>query len=201
MSENLPYKETAAEQALLERHKERRRRLDIAPGLKVEKHGDTYRTSIDHPAADVGGSLLSEALGTADMHFVQNFMNQLANVASKGHTPDSAAMNYVLSIVKGIEPRDQTEALLGLQMAATHNMAMVFARRLAHAETVPGQESAANILTKLTRTFATQMEALKRYRTVGQQTVTVQHVNVNDGGQAIVGTVNQGVTKKTEPTP
>jgi hypothetical protein len=29
------------------------------------------------------------------------------------------------------------------------------------------------------------MEALKRYRTGGEQKVTVQHVSVNDGGQAI----------------
>jgi hypothetical protein len=35
------------------------------------------------------------------------------------------------------------------------------------------------------------MEALKRYRTGGEQKVTVQHVLVNDGGQAIVGDVVQ----------
>ena len=35
------------------------------------------------------------------------------------------------------------------------------------------------------------MEALKRYRTGGEQKVTVQHVSVNDGGQAIVGDVVQ----------
>ena len=36
------------------------------------------------------------------------------------------------------------------------------------------------------------MEALKRYRTGGEQKVTVQHqhVTVNEGGQAVVGTVN-----------
>ena len=34
------------------------------------------------------------------------------------------------------------------------------------------------------------MEALKRYRTDGQQKVTVEHVHVHAGGQAVVGTVN-----------
>lgn len=34
------------------------------------------------------------------------------------------------------------------------------------------------------------MEALKRYRSGGEQKVTVQHVNVAEGGQAIVGNVN-----------
>jgi hypothetical protein len=44
---------------------------------------------------------------------------------------------------------------------------------------------------RLSRAFATQVEALKRYRTGGQQKVTVEHVTVNQGGQAIVGNVTQ----------
>ena len=34
------------------------------------------------------------------------------------------------------------------------------------------------------------MEALKRYRSGGEQKMTVQHVHVAEGGQAIVGNVN-----------
>ena len=51
------------------------------------------------------------------------------------------------------------------------------------------------------RTYTTQMEALKRYRTGGEQKVTVQHVSVNKGGQAIVGTMTQpaGETPPTRP--
>jgi hypothetical protein len=44
------------------------------------------------------------------------------------------------------------------------------------------------------RTYATQMEALKRYCTGGEQKVTVHHVSVNEGGQAIVGNVNQAAS-------
>ena len=44
------------------------------------------------------------------------------------------------------------------------------------------------------------MEALKRYRTGGEQTVTVQHVNVGEGGQAIVGNLTQeGVVPSRMP--
>jgi hypothetical protein len=35
------------------------------------------------------------------------------------------------------------------------------------------------------------LEALKRYRSGGEQKVTVQHVSVSEGGQAIVGNVTQ----------
>src|SRR5262249_3645802 len=43
----------------------------------------------------------------------------------------------------------------------------------------------------LIRTFAAQTEALQRYRGKGQQKVTVEHVHVHTGGQAIVGAVSQ----------
>jgi Enolase, N-terminal domain len=53
-------------------------------------------------------------------------------------------------------------------------------------------DSAERALNKLARTFAAQVEALKRYRSGGEQTVRVEHVTVNEGGQAIVGTVTHG---------
>ena len=97
----------------------------------------------------------------------------------------------MLSVIKGVQPRDQIEAMLAAQMAAVHMATMTFARRLAHVENIPQQDSAERAFNKLTRTFATQMEALKRYRTGGEQKVTVQHVSVAEGGQAIVGNVTQ----------
>ena len=80
--------------------------------------------------------------------------------------------------------------MLAAQMAVVHTATMTFTRRLANVETIAEQDSAERALNKLARTFAMQMEALKRYRTGGEQKVTVQHVSVNEGGQAIVGNVN-----------
>jgi hypothetical protein len=106
--------------------------------------------------------------------------------------------------VKGIEPRDEIEAMLAAQMAAVHMATMTFARRLTQVDNIPQQDSAERAFNKLARTFATQMEALKRYRTGGQQRVTVEHVTVHQGGQAIVGNVSHGggsALKKQETTP
>src|SRR5204863_8773989 len=88
------------------------------------------------------------------------------------------------------EPRDEIEAMLAAQMAAVHSATMTFTRRLAHVENIPQQDSAARAFNTLARTFTAQMEALKRYRTGGEQKVTVQHVTVNEGGQAVVGNVS-----------
>jgi glucose dehydrogenase len=59
----------------------------------------------------------------------------------------------------------------------------------------PGKQINASNVGKLhpeARTFAAQVEALKRYRTGGEQKVTVQHVTVSDNAQAIVGNVSAG---------
>jgi hypothetical protein len=58
----------------------------------------------------------------------------------------------MLSVIKGIEPRDQIEAMLAAQMAAVHMASMTFARRLAHVETIPQQDSASNAFNKFART-------------------------------------------------
>ena len=84
------------------------------------------------------------------------------------------------------------EAMLAAQMAAVHVATMQFSRNLAAAEYLEHRDSAERTFNKLARTYLSQMEALKRYRTGGEQTVTVQHVNVGEGGQAIVGNVTQG---------
>ena len=64
-------------------------------------------------------------------------------------------------------------------------------RRLKGTDMVSQQDSNGNLAVKLLRTFAAQTEALQRYRAKGQQKVTVEHVHVHTGGQAIVGAVSQ----------
>ena len=96
----------------------------------------------------------------------------------------------MLSIVKDIQPRDQVEAMLAAQMAAVHNATMTFARRLNHVENIPQQDSAERAFNKLARTFTSQMEALKRYRSEGQQKILVQHTTTVNADQAVVTTGN-----------
>src|SRR4029077_14091840 len=85
-----------------------------------------------------------------------------------------------------------------------HDATMTAARQLAHARGAAEQDAASNRLNKLARTYAAQMEALKKYRSAGEQTIKVQHVVVNQGGQAIVGNVapgGSGVVTKPEVQP
>jgi hypothetical protein len=47
----------------------------------------------------------------------------------------------------------------------------------------------ASAAARLLRAYATQVEALRRLRNGGSQVVRVEHVHVNEGGQAVIGNV------------
>ena len=143
------------------------------------------------PQIDVPIPLL-KALGTTDPDFVDGILRQLFTVGSRRGKADVQGLHFMISVMKGVKPRDQVETMLAAQMAAVHTATMTLARRLAHVENIPQQDSAERAFNKLARTFAAQVEALKRYRSRGDQTVRVEHVTVNEGGQAIVGNVNHG---------
>jgi hypothetical protein len=184
------HRPTDGEQLAIERVKERRARATPVPRFNVEMTGTRVRISADYPRGDTSRILLADAFGTADDVLALGLLSQLAGVSQSGRTKQE--LNFMLSVVRGINPKDETEALLAVQMAAIHNATMVAARRINRVETIPQQDSASTMLNKLARTFATQVEALKRYRSAGEQTIKVQHVTIHDGAQAIVGNVSQG---------
>lgn len=145
-------------------------------GLHLKLHGETER--------------LDKAAGNASVS--DGLLSQIAILGSKGQQIDDAASNFALGFVDSMKPKDAAEALLFTQMAAVHQATMMLARRLNHVENIPQQDAAERALNKLGRTYAAQMDTLKRYRSKGQQTVRVERVTVESGGQAIVGNVTKG---------
>jgi hypothetical protein len=154
---------------------------------------------LEHNDGAIACSLLREALGSASDDFVDGLLIQLANASPK--SLDNSELHFALSVIKSVKPNDQLETMLTAQMVVTHMALMRFARKLERAETILEQDSAERAFNKLARTFAAQLEALKRYRTGGEQRVAVQHVSVSDGGQAIVGNVleHPGRNKGQQP--
>lgn len=149
--------------------------------------------------ADVDLDALLKSFGTADYQVQTYLLTQVIRCFEGGLTPDDVdkkkyvdACNIALSILHGIKPHDEIETMLVMQMIAVHNLTMqCLGRSLMEGLSPEGRDRMINQGNKLLRTYATQMEALKRYRTGGQQKVTVEHVHVNEGGQAIVGNLSQ----------
>ena len=173
-------------------------RAGRAPRVKISNDGDIPVVMPDHPNKAIGCALLMQAIGTTDADFLNGFLYQLADAASRGSKSDEQRINFMLSVVESIKPRDHIEAMLAAQMAAVHMATLAVAGQLANAENIAQQDSAERAFGKLARTFSAQTEALKRYRTGGEQKVTVQHVTVGEGGQAIVGNVTQDTRRPNQ---
>jgi hypothetical protein len=77
------------------------------------------------------------------------------------------------------------------QLVAAHNASMdSFRRAMLHGNSAESRSEFLSQANKLTRTYAIALDALNRHRGKGQQKMTVEHVHVHAGGQAIVGQVN-----------
>lgn len=130
-------------------------------------------------------------LGVSGQEAFDQLLNQL--VDSMPGTNRDYKINSLIPILLDIAPRDSLEGMLAIQMIATHNMAMEMTKQAILAEeTSHGIDANLNRVNKLMRSFTIQMETLQKYRNKGQQTIRVQHVTVNDGGQAIVGNHKSG---------
>jgi hypothetical protein len=183
-------REAKEEARIVAMAKKRATRAD-APLMDLKMVDGVLQITFTHADPDLAEILMMADLGTCDPNFLIGVQGQVASIGSRGRTIDEGASNFLLSVVRGVQPRDELEAMLAVQMGAIHQAIMMMARRLNHVENIPQQDAAERALNKLARTYATQMEALKRYRTGGQQKVTVEHVTVNEGGQAIVGAVGR----------
>ena len=71
-----------------------------------------------------------------------------------------------------------------------------YRRAMLFEQTFEGRRENLSQANKLSRTYAALLDALNRHRGKGQQKVTVEHVHVNAGGQAIVGAVHPSEATK-----
>jgi hypothetical protein len=168
------------------------KRHDKAPAVFVKMKGKEVSIEVGKSGDPDDLLRLMAAMGTSDSDFLNAFLGQIGNSVSRVNEITEDSMRFALGVIIGVEPKDEIEAMLAAQMAAVHVCALESSRRYLWAGTLTGKDSAERALTKLTRTFATQMETLKRYRSKGQQVVRVERVTVHEGGKAIVGPVQHG---------
>jgi hypothetical protein len=137
-------------------------------------------------------------LGVSDRECALELMHQLTMAnPSLTTTNGMSLINHNSVLLAEIEPRTGLEGMLAIQMVAVHHLAIEMLGRAARQNaTVEAVNSAINRATKLSRTFVAQMEALDKHRNKGKQKMTVEHIHVNQGGQAIIGSVGEGGGKE-----
>jgi hypothetical protein len=194
-----PYQPTPFERAALEQV-ERDKQENPVPQFSIGQSEDGVTKIIsEHENPEAARAAHGATFGTTHQEFFDTTLAQLLNVTGL----DEKKFNGIVQAIAGIQPRDHVETMLASQMAAIHTATMDQARRLMHCTSVEARDMAEKALNRLARTFAAQTEALKKYRSTADQRITVTHVNVGDGGQAIVGNVTGGgrAAEKEETTP
>src|SRR4051812_27714900 len=137
-------------------------------------------------------------LGGSDSdHFNQMLANQTLAALWTANSDEEQRNNQYLAAIAaliGAKPQDELEGMLISQMIAVHSASMeTFRRAMLPEQSFEAWQAQVNAAGKLSRTYATLLEALDRHRGKGQpQVVRVERVTVEAGGQAIVGTVTQG---------
>lgn len=114
--------------------------------------------------------------------------NACSSVGFDEETGNLFGPRALLAVLTDLKPNDAIEGMLLARMLCLHSQSM---KMLGIVEANSGSpqvvETYVNMSTKLARLYNESLDALTKYRRKGTQQVIVQHVNVNDGGRAIVG--------------
>jgi hypothetical protein len=133
--------------------------------------------------------------GSQSDHWNNIIVNQAVKSLWLKHSDDETADSQrkaTVSGLVGIGPTDEIEGMIAAQLLAAHNASMeCYRRAMLGEQTFEGHRENLNQANKLSRSFAILLDALNRHRGKGQQKVTVEHVHVHAGGQAVVGVVEQ----------
>jgi hypothetical protein len=159
--------------------------------LMKQKEGDI--------SADIDCSPIEKTRSPLSGSFTDDFTNILAvqtlqtlfftGGIAQERDKQLLAMGAAMAATK---PQDEIEGAISSQMISSHNAALqCFSLAMNHPLTHEQKNMYLSTASKLTKSYASLVEALCKYRNKGisEQRVTVQHIHVNNGSQAIVGNV------------
>jgi hypothetical protein len=159
-----------------------------------------------HDSSKLKGTLKAIG-GSMSDDWNNTIANQTANAVLRytNDDPERAKGDRFAAVaaVIGLKPLDEIEGMIAAQLIASHNAAMECYRRAMLPDiSFDMRHGNLNSANKLSRTYSTLLESLNRHRGKGQQKVTVEHVHVHEGGQAIVGNVEGGgIAPKSKDQP
>jgi hypothetical protein len=160
-------------------------------GKKTSKDTKPSTVVANNPD-DLKGTLKNIG-GSRSDHWNNILANQTIQALWLNHSDPEARdkqFSATVAALVGIGPKDELEGMMAAQLIAAHNAAMeCYRRAMIGEQSFEGRREALNQANKLSRTYAVLLEALNRHRGKGQQKVTVEHVHVHSGGQAVVGVV------------
>lgn len=176
-----------------------------ADGRQVEQLGPLKFRDAEHAGElksaaddDFDGHRLIETFAVNDIDAGNRLLatliqaNQTKSKGQKGSLP-----NGLVALVHELGPKDAVEGMLCSQMVSNYALAMeCIARANLDGQSFEGRELNMRHAERLMRIYNQQVDTLNKHRGKGQQKVTVEHVTVNEGGQAVVGNLQSNSTSK-----
>lgn len=154
----------------------------IPPGVMITWDGEAQQWDMDAPHRDIDGweVQICEAFATRSHAVMWSFLTQLAEMVGnewvvtnrEGHwQPDEVLLNFALNVIHAEQPETPMQAMLCAQMVAVHLMQTKTAKRALNSGYDPRMAAVSG---KLARTFAMQMDTLRRAKGIfPTQTVNV----------------------------
>lgn len=160
--------------------------------MTAKKPANTPTTVVADDPDDRKGRLKNIG-GSQSDHWNNTLANQAVQalwVKNSSAEERDKQLSATVAALMGIAPKDELEGMMAAQLVAAHNAAMeCYRRAMIGEQSFEGRRENLTQANKLSRTYAALVEALNRHRGKGQQKVTVEHVHVHAGGQAVVGMV------------
>lgn len=157
---------------------------------------DQDQTEITDPQENVRA--LNTIFGTSDITAAMMIARTIERLArqSSGEM-DRDRLNELIAVVRGLEPEGMSQAILASQIVAVHDALMEHLWRTRAAETLAQMEYAVKASNKLARTSVAQLELYRKLKGGTEQKITIRHLHVDDGSQAIIGNIHKGGGGKT----
>ncbi len=168
------------ESAAAQRYLERRAHPAAKSQLSFKGDEETKQLTIvssNHEKDHVAGSQVAmDTFATGYCAFSDAMLEQLRSIATdKWGRFDAKKLEQVTAMIQGINPQNELEAMLAVQMATVHIGAMKAGEANGSAQLREHQQWAQGSLAKLSRTFTMQVDTLKNLRLNGSQHIHIYH--------------------------
>lgn len=135
-----------------------------------------------HDDTEAWAVMIYDAFGTRSRSAAQVFLRQIVELCrhdwhgGEATEPDGVELNAMLSVIHGVKPKSEIEAMLAAQMCGLHMMQMRMTGSALSGSGDRVDPGKAALSAKLARTFAYQIDALAKLKgRSGKQRITVRY--------------------------
>jgi hypothetical protein len=132
---------------------------------------------------------LRKALGSRSGPFIEASLHRLlaACTLPGHHLPTSISVSAALALIESMEPQNEIEAIVAVDMACLYAACGSMLGRLARHSVPSNAASTAGAVAKLERAFHSSVALYHRLKHGNRQTIRIERLEIQSGAQAVVG--------------